>query len=912
MFKKNLKIGITTLVFVFLLCSTLTAQVSEQIYISGNYQEANVVNILDSLEKKYPVNFYYNPLWFNNKKITFRADNLPLNTFLSKITLGTPYHFVIIGGSKVVFLPAEQVAMRTGKMVDYSETGTQPGMTVIGNPADAGRHSKVTLSGHVLDGKTGKPLTGASLQFMNTPTGGVSGLDGGYSFTIKPGIYTLAVNSVGYESAEFSMKIIGNGNFDVELFEKSVAINEVSVFAERADRNVRSNQMSIVTMNARTIKQLPSLNGEKDIIRSFTMMPGVKSVGEFGSGINVRGGSEDQNLYLLESAPLFSTSHVFGLLSVVNPDMVSNVTLYKGHIPAEYGERVSSVMKIEINDPGISGNTVKGGIGLYNSRLMTEGNLFKGKITYKLGGRTSYSDWILTRIKDPDLRKSSAGFYDINGLLNFIFKKDRIIISGYQSSDRFTYASMLAYQYGNQLGSLTWNHIFGTQLTSSFSVNYSSYDVTRDNKQELYKKNRINAKTAYLSSEINLTYTGYNKHKLNTGIQTIRYQISPGTRTPLDTLSFSTPARLQDEQAYESAFYISDLFDITPALSLSAGLRYSLFLYTGPGWKVRYSPDQALSAITAIDSVYFNKGEIMQTWGGPEPRISLKYQLDDKSSVKLSYNRNKQYISRISYTSVSTPEDRWKLADPYIKPLTSDQWAIGYYRNFAANSIESSVEIYYKKLTNFLEYKDNARFEMNADPERALITNATGNNYGVELMLRKNKGKTEGWISYTYSRSLKQTHSKQPQEMVNQNSVYPSAYDKPHDLTVMATYHINRRWRVSANFNFASGRPVTLPEYQYSHGEEQIVYYSDRNKYRLPPYHRLDLSLSIDESLRIKKKWKGSWTFSLLNVYGRKNAYSVFYRKEQPSLSNDFKSFALYKLYIIGRPFPAITYNFIF
>ncbi|MCF8335258.1 MAG: TonB-dependent receptor, partial [Bacteroidales bacterium] len=735
--------------------------------------------------------------------------------------------------------------------------------------------------------------------------------EGQYTLNIEPGIYTLEISSVGFEKTQYRVKIISNGEFDMELFKDQIEIGEVAVFAQRKDQNVSGNQMSMVTLDPRSIDELPTATGEKDIIKSLTSMPGIKTIGEFGSGIHVRGGGEDQNLYLLEGAPLYNTSHAFGLLSSVNPDAVQGVSLYKGHIPAQYGERVSSVMDIRMNKNNIEEFRGAGGIGIYNSRLMLETPLYEENLSLRMGGRANYSDWLLDQIEDYYLNKSSASFYDANGLLNWKFKNNRITLFGYLSHDRFRYASKLNYEYGNHLGSLKWSHVFNSNFHSRFETSFSRYDVTKSNIDPENNPNRIKSQVNYMSGKYNLQYTGFSKHTINTGIQGIYHSIKPGKQTPLKGNSNRKSKTLMNEQAYEGAVYINDNFEINNQISVNLGLRYSGYQYTGAHTIYKYQDGKPLSRVYRKDSITYGKGEGIQYYDGLDPRLSLRYRLTPTQSVKVSYNRNHQYISLLSHTSISTPEDTWKLSDPHLKPISANQYAAGYFRNFNNNNIETSVELYYKQLNHLIEYKNDAQIEMNPHIETELI-DARGKNYGVELSVKKKSGKLNGWISYTYSRTFKKTDGGHRQEIISQNNYFPSAYDKPHDLNVVANYNIDRRWKLSANFMLASGRAVTLPEYEYPVGNNKIIYFSDRNKYRLPAYHRLDFSLTYGGSLRKDKKWKSSLTLSILNLYGRNNAYSVFYKKNEPDAANDYNMFALYKMYIIGRPFPTLTYNFTF
>jgi hypothetical protein len=889
---------------------SLQAQI-DTVRINKKFAGKPIISVFKEIEKEHPVKFFYKTEWLKDYMINERFENMPLPQVLDKILVDKPYIYHVVRDRMIILLPKEEVEVfmatnfnNPGKIEEDINT------RLIGDPNEAGKYKKVNLHGKVVDGKNNEPLIGATIQIKGTRQGVVTGLDGNYKLQLSPGFYTIVFSSIGFEPKEQQVKIISNGSLDIKLFEKSVNIDEISIYAKRANRNVNLNQMSLIEMDARTIQELPAITGEKDVLKGLTLMPGVKAVGEFGSGIHVRGGGDDQNLFLLNGAPLMNTSHVFGLISVINPDVVSGLTLYKGHIPAAYGERASSVVNIRMNEVNPDKFSTSGGIGLYNARLMIETPLFNKKLSIRLGGRTSYSDWLLNRMNDYYLKNSSAFFHDISGLAKLNFKKDHFIASWYNSYDHFTFASDFSYQYANSLGSLKWSHVFNNGIVSTINGAYSNYNVDRDEIKNVFYKSRINTGITYKSAKANFSYNGFGRHEFDWGMKVIRYDVFPGNRVPISEESLIKPLKIENEQGMESAVYASDVFDLTTDISLNLGLRYSRFDYLGPGKTYSYTNPEPRE-IDISDTTHHTENELVTRYQGFEPRASLKIQVGRNNSVKVSYNRNLQYISLISHTSISTPGDIWKLSDPYLKPITVNQYATGYYHNFLDNKLETSVEFYYKDLTNLHEYRNNAQITLNDHIETELI-NAIGKSYGMEFFVRKNAGKYTGWISYTYSRSFAKTNGNMSETSINENTFYPSNYDKPHDLTMVLNYNVNKRVRLSTNFSFASGRPVTLPEYQYKFGRNRIVYYSDRNKYRLPPYHRLDISLTIDESLRKNKKWKGSWTFSVLNVYGRNNAYTVFYKKEDPTYTNDYRWFSMYKMYIIGRPLPTLTYSFKF
>ncbi|MGE4290407.1 MAG: carboxypeptidase-like regulatory domain-containing protein [Salinivirgaceae bacterium] len=877
------------IVLICTICTNLYAQDNTPGRVTAAFKNTPLAIVLNKISDQTQHKIYFNDVWTQDINCTGNFKDLPLNIALDKILDKTPLLHIEINQIYYV-VPRELVAQHLKKLnlLGSSYSGDDYiNYTIIGNASDIGKYKINRITGVVKDGASGELLVGATVQVLNSSEYGVSGYTGKYALELPAGTYQIKTSSVGFESQLSTIKVLGPGKLDLELFEETHALDEVTILSDKLNKNVSRDQMSIVEMSAKEIKQLPSLIGERDIIKSFTTMPGVKTAGEFGSGINVRGGGEDQNLYLLENAPLFNTSHVMGLLSAVNPDAVTNVTLYKGHIPSNYGERVSSVMDINFNGSYISKASAKGGIGIYSSRLMAELPFFNEKVTLKLGGRASYSDWLLTKLPDYYLQNSAASFADLNGVLSINLKKNPITLFAYFSNDKFDYAKIQTYQYGNKLLSANWQHIFGPTINTAVNLAYSNYAVTNQNFETVLFSHQVKSDITYLSGKIKTEYSGFYNQNLILGIQGIQYQINPGERTPIGNAQVE-PFSTRTELGREFSAFINDVITFSPSITFQLGLRFTIYQY------LQTSSNKELCS-----------------YQGLEPRASIKYQLTETNAVKASFNRNQQFLTLLSYTSISTPDDVWKLADPNLRPIIADQVALGYYQNFQNNTLEFSAEIYYKKLQHLSDYKNGAVLKLNNQVTSELL-DVRGKNYGLEFMLKKSSGNLFGSVAYTFSKALRATHGESFQEQINKNQSYPSQFDIPHDLNLNLNYKINRRLRFGLNFSYATGRPVTLPEYTYSLGNKELVYFSDRNKYRLPDYHRLDISMSIDESLKKKKKWKGSWTFSVLNVYARKNAYSIVYKKDTPTPENNYRVFSLYKMYLIGVPFPTITYNFIF
>jgi hypothetical protein len=848
-----------------------------------------VPELISRYEKLHSMRIYFQPEWFEGKNLAVSNLSRPPDDFLYLISQTGKCSFIHTDSASVVFVTSE-VASDAFSQTDVSST------LLVGDMKEFGKYRKALMSGKVTDGKNGETLPGVSIYIDKLKQGTISDKSGQYQMEIPVGEYDVRLSFIGFEPTVRHIRIVSKGNADFELFDKSVFLQEV-----------------VVTLDIQSIKELPVSMGELDIMKSISLLPGIQSSGEFGTGLFVRGGSADQNLILMEEVPVFNASHLFGLLSIVNPDDIAGVTLLKAGIPARYGERASSVMDIRMGSASRDKTKVKGGIGLLNSKISL--NLPVGKkINLLVGARSSYSNWLLHKMPDVDLMNSSAGFNDINGLLSYMVNpNNRINLFGYVSNDRFSIQKKMNYVYGNALGSLKWNHILSKTLSSVLVAGFSKYTYSTS-ELDTFRRDagyKMNSSVLYKNLKYNMTWIPVHSHALDIGISGISYAVRPGNLHPWDSLSMIVPLRLQTEQAVEYALYASDNITFSPRLSAEIGIRYSGYTRLGPGSLFIYDPKRPRSEETITDTLFYGKNKPVKTYSGIEPRLSVRYSFNDFNSVKLSFTRMRQYINLISNTTVMNPADVWKLSNTYVKPLICDQLAAGYFHNFLNNAYETSVEVYFKKLDHTIEYKNGATLILNPALESDLL-DASGYNYGAELYIRKNSGRLTGWLSYAYSTSQRHTQGLNKEEQVNGNRYFPSSYDQPHSMNMVGNYHISRRWRFSWTFTYSTGRPVTLPELSYTVGDNQLIYYSDRNKYRLPDYHRMDIAITCDESLRIKKFWKGSWTLSIINLYGRKNKYSVFFQKNPPVESISHRNYSLYSLYIIGRPLPTLTYNFTF
>ncbi len=871
----------------------------KELRISGSFNNTPVVDFLNYLEDNYQLKTYYQKEWIDSLVVGSTFDEIPIIQVLNRMfgQGNLTYDFF---QESIVLYP------RTSSGKTYTESS----VLYIGDPLNEGRYSKATISGTITDGKNGERLPGAVVFVKDIEKGFTADSNGEFDMELETGTHQLQINFVGFEPVTQEVELIEDGEVIFELFEETHNLDEITVTAN--DNNSSRTQMSMMEVKSKAIKELPVLMGEADVIKSVVMMPGVQSVGELSSGFNVRGGNSDQNMVLMDGAPIFNTSHLFGFFSMLNPDAINSVTLYKGGLPASYGDRVASVMDIQLKEGEVDHLQLNGGLGIVNSRFTLEGPFVKDKkSTFLLGGRSTYSDWVLRQMKNADFKKSVANFYDLNANINLHFSgKHNLKIVAYNSGDEFNLNSNSLYQYNSLISALNWKIGIGKKLVSDLNASYSLYDFSLDEIDEINSANDYQLKTGieYASLKYNLSYMPGEKLKLNGGFQVTGQRVNPGQIEPLEDETVIDNRKIQKEQALEYAAYLESEFDLSEKLSMTVGGRFTQFDNIGESTVYLYDENNSRVPENIIDSLYFGKNEVVKSYNGFEPRLSFKYTLSSGGSLRWAYQRIYQYANQVSNTSVVSPADFWKLSDYYTKPLLSDQLAIGYFKDYLKPGLETSIELYYKNLENLIEYKDGSVLVMNNNLETDIIQ-ADGYAYGMELYVKKSTGRLNGWLSYTYSRTMRKTDNEFDSEIINNGDYYPSVYDKPHDLSIVANYQISRRWRFSCNFVLSSGRPTTLPEQKFSYGGEQLVYYSERNQYRMPTYHRFDVSITIDENLKKKRSWKGSWTFSIYNLYGRKNPYSIYYQRGD---NNNLEVFGLYKFSIIGMPVPSVTYNFKF
>ncbi len=768
---------------------------------------------------------------------------------------------------------------------------------------------KHTISGIISDVKTNETLIGVSVKIEELNVFLSTNEYGFYSVTLPNGNYTIIVSYVGYTSKEEKITLTENIKINFKLSESSQELQEIVVSDTKTKANIRKPEMSVNKLSISTIKQMPVVLGEVDIIKSLLFLPGVTNAGEGQSGFNVRGGGADQNLVLLDEATVYNSSHVFGFFSVFNPDAIKDLKLYKGGIPAKFGGRASSVLDIYQKDGNSNKFSVNGGVGLITSRLLAEGPIVKEKGSFLIGGRGSYAHLFL---KFTD-NKNVAYFYDLNTKLNYkLNKNNNLYLSGYFGRDIFSLNKSFTNTYGNTTLNLRWNHLFSDKLFSNLSMIYSDYyyglvlDFVGFNWESGIKNYNIKYDFKhYLSNSL----------KLNYGVNAVYSNFNPGIIEPLNANSAINYSELDKKYAFEPALYIDAEQKIDDRISISYGLRYSQFYRLGSSTVNYYENNQPVvydeelkiyDKAEPISTQYFGKNKTIASYDYLEPRFAMAYELNSNQSLKMSYNRMVQYLQLVSNTASPTPLDVWTPSDNYIKPQIADQIAFGYFNNFKDDKYTLELETYYKGIQNRMDYIDGADLIANEAIEQVVL-NGRMKAYGLEMLLRKNTGNLSGWIAYTLSRSEQQTPGRTATEIgINNGKWYRSAYDKTHNLVVTGSYKRNEKWNFGANFTLQSGQPVSYPTSKYIYEGIVVPNYTTRNKNRLPLYHHLDISATLTPRKNANRNWKGEWVFSIYNLYSRKNAASISFRQNAETGVNE-----AVKLSIFGIV-PSVSYNFKF
>jgi hypothetical protein len=768
---------------------------------------------------------------------------------------------------------------------------------------------KVTLSGTISDSKNNETLIGVTIFIPEIKAVAITNEYGFYSITIPKGIYTLQVSYLGYENLIENITLNNSIKKNFFLTENSQQLKEVVITDNKKRVDIRKPEMSVNKLSMQTVKELPVVLGEVDIIKTILTLPGVTNAGEGQSGFNVRGGSADQNLILLDEATVYNSSHLFGLFSVFNADAIKDLKLYKGGIPARFGGRLSSVLDIYQKEGNKKGFHMNGGIGLISSRLLAEGPINKGKGSFLVAGRGSYAHIFLKLVDNPN----SAYFYDLNTKLSYeLNSKNNLFVSGYFGRDVFNINDSFVNTYGNTVVNVRWNHLFSEKLFSNLSMIYSDYyyGLTLDFVGFNWDSGIRNYNFKY-----DFKHYLTDKTKFSYGVNANYYDFNPGKIEPIDDNSSIIEFQLDKKYAFEPALYFDVEQKITSNFSVNYGLRYSMFYRLGLQTLNVYENNQAViwnndfkiyEKATPIGTRFYGRNEVIASFDNFEPRFAMSYSFNDNQSVKASYNRMAQYLHLISNTQSPTPLDVWAPSGNFLKPQTLDQVAIGYFQNLNDDKYSLEVEAFYKKIYNRVDYIDGADLIANNAIEQVIL-NGNARAYGLEVLFRKNEGKLTGWVSYTLSRAEQQTPGRTAEETgINNGNWYKTGFDKTHNLAVVSTYELNQKWKFGSIFTLQTGQPVTFPNGKYEYQGILIPSYGARNEDNLPTYHHLDLSATYTPKPDKKKGWQGEWVFSIYNVYGRENAASITFRQNTDTATNE-----AVRLSIFGVV-PSVTYNFKF
>ena len=885
--------------------------------ISMDFKGLSFKNFVKRAESIFAVKFFYKDEWVSDLKLGDYSDYTTISCVLDNLFRGTSLYYLIEESGNIVITdkyavkgPVAQIEKDNNFLPpsDYVGLGESKQMAgnasvEIGNPAEKNKPGNVIVSGYIRNKDTKEPVSGVTVFIQKLSIGTISNEYGYYNLTIPRGIHFLQFSFIGMREKVINLNLNGAGELNVDMNSVLIPLKETVVSAQKSV-TLQRFEIGAEKINITSFKLLPTSMGESDIIKSVLLIPGVQSVGEGSAGFNVRGGSADQNLILLYGAPIYNSSHFFGFFSAVNSDIIKDVTLYKGGIPSRYGGRISSVLDIgskEGNRKEFAGNA---GISPITTHISLEGPIIKDTLTYILTARTTYSNWIFGLIHDPALHKSRASFYDLNGKITYdLNKNNKIDFSAYISHDAFRFNSDTVYSYNNNIFALKWRHFFSSRFFSSFSINNSFYNY--DISSQYFATEAFVLSHKVNSTGLKADFNWFlGRNEINFGLDFTRYAITPGSYLPNSDSSLVIPNILEKERAWEGALYIDDKFLLTDFLSVNVGMRMSSFFSLGPQTVMIYNPGYSKSISTITDILNFKPGAVTSKYAGPEFRVSLNFRTTDKNSFKINYNRTRQYLHLLSNSTSISPTDTWKLSDYYLKPQIGDQVAVGFYEMLFKNNFEASAELYYKEIRNMVDFKGGTNFIMDANIEKDIV-NVRGKAYGLELVLKKTEGKIRYSIGYTYSRTFIKSLTTFSEEIINSGKWFPANFDKPNDLVVTFNYLFSRRFSFSANYTWSTGRPITYPVATYPIYDNLLVHYSDRNKYRIPDYSRLDISFQINGNLRSRKIAHPNWTFSVYNLLGRQNVYSIYFQRESDMIKG-------YKLSVFGQAIPSVTFSFDF
>ncbi len=857
---------------------------------------------MDKVERETGIRFFYEPAWVEHLVVNRPYTNLPLSRVLEQVLEGWDISFVALNDYGIILIkdPAREIERQrllSRAVVERRKIE----QLVIGNRADYDPKKRVVLRGVLTDEKSSMPVKNATVTVLDADIGTTSTDQGTYELSLTPGIHLVSFRHANYSEKIIDLEIFSNGRLNMVLEEAPVMLEEVII----SDQAIVNKGIGQATLRVSDMKRAPVFLGEVDVVKQVQTQAGVTTVGELAAGFNVRGGGVDQNLVLYDGIPVFNTSHALGFFSAFTADAVSQASFYKGGIPAEFGGRASSVLNVTSREGNYNRWTGSGGIGFISTFLTLGGPIKKDTTSVIASVRATYSDWMLDMVNSDyaSLQNSSVQFYDGSvKLTHKLSPKAKLIFSGYTSRDRLQLTNDTLFQWNNMAASVRLDKTVNEKLFYSLTLGAGKYDYTfrEPDAREAFD---LTYGVFYPTLKADFNYNGNRPRAF--GLHATYYNFSPGTLRPTTTESLTPSVSIADENSVEAGIYYSETFKVGDRTTIDAGLRYALYARLGPGTVYQYRPDAPLESQNVVDSTVYSNGSIMKFYHGPEPRLSARYTLNQVSSIKVGYNRMYQFVHLISNTAAITPVDVWQSSNEYFKPQLADQVSAGYFRNLKENSYEVYGEVFYKHVANILDFKDGANLILNNKLETALLP-GVAKSYGVELSAAKNRGRLLGSVNYTFSRSLRQVNGLYDIEKINSGKFFPSNFDQPHVINLNWRYALSRRHFFSGNFTYHTGRPISLPAHIYYVDGMGISDFPERNTYRLPDYHRLDIAFIIEGNHKRKKLWDGTWVISAYNVYGRRNAYSVFFQEDQWGILKP------YQLSVVGTIIPTVNYTFKF
>lgn len=913
-------------ILLLLFCSCSIFSQEEKINIEFN--DLTIQQCIQEIESKTNYFFYFKNEWItSDNKINIAIKSASIDEILTTIFKETDINFlisekkIILSKNNVIHNKVSSSFLKKEKDLNKNDDEVTPeflfeknnlsenseenkSLKIIGKESKEKKGTLYEINGLVSNKVNGEPIANAVIRIPQKNIVITTDNNGFYKIKLPYGKYSVEIVSMGYKKTRHNIMVYNNGVVDFVINESITELNEIVVEA-KSDKNIKNTTTGVTSFTMEEVKNVPMVLGERDILKVATTLPGIKSTGEGSSGVNVRGGKEDQNLFLLDNATIYNPTHFFGFFSSINPYVINNAEIYKASIPAEFGGRIASVFDIQTKKGNTEKITGEGGIGPVTSNITVSIPIVKNKSSLLVGGRATYSDWILKMVDNENIKNSGASFYDLFLKYNHkITEKTDVEAIAYYSKDKFNLSIDSTYSYSNRVLGFKVKHYFNDNSNADLGITNSEYKFNIG-----YDGNNLNSfDFDYKVNETKLFFKGsYNwkkKHKITYGVNSTLYNINPGTFQPNDENSILAYKSVNKEKGLENALFLSDNFTLNNKLSLTAGLRFSNFLALGEGTQRQYNENAPINDENVSNIIQYKNNETIKTYNGLEYRLALRYLLNETLSLKMSYDTNYQYLHKLSTNTTQSPTDTWKLSDLNIKPTFGQQATLGLYKNFKGTPYEVSLETYYKKSSNFLDYKTGAELILNDYIETEVIQ-GEGKAYGIEFLLKKTSGRLNGWLGYTYSRTLVKLDSQFPEEVVNNGKYFPANFDKPHDLSLILNYKFTKRYSISSNFIYQTGRPITYPIGSYEYGGAQYTLYSDRNEFRIPDYYRLDIGFNIEGNHKIKKLAHSFWNISIYNVLGRNNPYSIYFVTEEGKIKG-------YKTTIFSIPVPTITYNFKF